>query len=455
VKSLSFPVLPAKGKKERGSLHDRSTCNLFERHLTMSAAAQVAPRKVTDGWCQIPNSLIENARTLTAAEFYLSLIVLRKDKRHGPVVLTAKNWQEWTGLSPRMMDYATAGLTQKGLLKVEGRGDKATYAFDDDKWETYLRTAAPEERPKTQGRKAVKPVAAKPGAMVHPECAHECALLKQDRQETKGGITLVPAPVPIAQPVAQTAPPTPSNPRRSVKQMHSESPSAATNFAQPVAQIDHYALAWSLTLSTLQAIFPDVGTPFLVQLLNSVRSSGFADVTDEELSVAVQRAWNRKRNVQKGEGLFLLTVPDAVRVIRGTPKRDVEAEQRSEFQRQQTAILTMIGKVATILHEKGFDKPAGRLDKLKAEFAGSDPLRGDGMEQLENQMAEIEREAVKLSLANLTPDEKREAKELAKRCAKPYAERMSLDQVAEMENQFMERAALNALGIPRLSLFYV
>ena len=292
-----------------------------------TAAAPVPRRKPTEGYFTVPNSFAENQNLLTPAEQRFALIVLRRQggmDKSTAVLVPDSYWEAWTGLKPRIKDSAEKGLRKKGLV-IEGRGRKAMYRFDRPSWESYVRHA-PRSKPRTEGR-SLEP---KEGAQVHPNChANGCAVLRSETGED--GITPIDASQ-FAQPVAHSAVvqidqaaildrwsdhgPLDTRPQKPIGcplRSKQPSPSIAAQVAQPVAQTV-YAL-WARTMHALQSAFPLCGLSFLVRLLAVVRAM-FADVTDAELARAIVFAFGRAAGKQKTEGLFLSTVPDAVKYLR-------------------------------------------------------------------------------------------------------------------------------------------
>lgn len=288
----------------------------------MSAAASPSLKNVTKGWTPIPVSLIENQAALAPGELRLALVVLRRgDDR--PISDT--HWTKWTGLSPRLKEYAIKGLREKGLV-VEGRGDEAKFSWDGHAWSRYVHTLPPVGEP-TKARTAGRSVDPKPGAKVHAECRDKgCAMLRAEC--ASGGLSLI-TPTGIAKPVAQSSTvgtPSPlvtssaasSSTATSTTQLTSIS---STPIAQPVAQSAYWNLSavWAQTLAALQAVFPLIDVSFLVRLLSIVQVL-FKDVTDSELAKAVNRAYSETGSRMKSEGLFLKTVPEALAASRRVPK---------------------------------------------------------------------------------------------------------------------------------------
>jgi len=146
---------------------------------------QSETRSATQGFALIPNSILENLGAFPPCELYLVLILNRRGTRlvgnsveeQECTVTDDGIWKAWTGLDRRMKNRAINGLKQKGCLVVSGHGSKATFKFDRNGWENWVKKQPlTERRAKTITR--VKPVAAKPKQQIHPECReHGCQKL--------------------------------------------------------------------------------------------------------------------------------------------------------------------------------------------------------------------------------------------------------------------------------------
>jgi hypothetical protein len=412
--------------------------------VSASALAPVAVpsavRNPTRGYAEIPNSLIENQAILTRAELSLALIVLRRAGPDGSAKISDSNWQSWTGLSPRNKEYAAAGLKAKGLV-VEGRGDQALYSFRRSAWDDYVRQAERDARPRTLGRpKAVSP---KPGAKVHPDCAESgCAMMCAPER-----LTFVPA-TPVAQPVAQINH-APASGRMGLGDLialetKTATPTAATPNAQPVAQTaSAIAKQWEGTLLALRCVFPFIGFKFLGRLVATVRRS-FPSVSDSELAEAVAIAWQRKKRFQKGEGLFLFTVPEAVAVLQNKPAPAPPSDTSMLLKRQITA-------AAKCLHERGgeFSKLAGRLVDIGRMIDETDDL-----ENVQAQLEEVEQRVIVLARASLNLPEREIIGRAVEAQTRRYVGKMSAAQLEGLAAQIAARETLSLLNIPRLGVLY-
>jgi hypothetical protein len=260
-----------------------------------SPASDISSRTATQGYAQIPNSIIENQAMLTPAELALALIVLRR----GENTVSDKNWVDWTGKDPRMKEYAIRGLKDKGCLHVRGRGQRAKYYFERDKWDFLVRSRPRHERARTLGRS--RSVTAKTGMQVHQECRERgCSRLCESQ--------VIPFPATeVAKPVSQTE----------IKPPPKEEPSPPPKGG------------WELTLSAIRQYFPHVGPEFVEKLRVAIIQHGVRQYTDLSIAESIHKARKARRN-QQSEGLFLHTVPEILAAAIETNKPGIEAKTRQE-----------------------------------------------------------------------------------------------------------------------------
>ncbi len=83
-----------------------------------------------------------------------------------------------------------------------------------------------------------------------------------------------------------------------------------------------------------------------------------------------------------------------------------------------------------------------------------DALCGD-LEKLEQRLREIEEKMIAQLRASANEAALLEARHALDLDLKPYRGKMSADQLATLEKQFLERRLLERAGLPRLSLFYL
>lgn len=100
-------------------------------------------------------------------------------------------------------------------------------------------------------------------------------------------------------------------------------------------------------------------------------------------------------------------------------------------------------------------KNAGHADLASAlESLDLDSLFFD-LEQLEQRLTAIEEKTIARLRAAASEEALFEARRALDRDLKPYRGKMTADQLAMLEKQFLERRLLESAGLPRLSLFYL
>ena len=104
---------------------------------------------------------------------------------------------------------------------------------------------------------------------------------------------------------------------------------------------------------------------------------------------------------------------------------------------------------ADLLRKGGNDDLAASLDTLDLTALYSD------LEQLEQRLTAIEEKMIARLRAAASDDALFEARRSLDQELKPYRGKMTADQLAMLEKQFLERRLLEGSGLPRLSLFYL
>jgi len=101
------------------------------------------------------------------------------------------------------------------------------------------------------------------------------------------------------------------------------------------------------------------------------------------------------------------------------------------------------------LRTAGHGDLAQSLERLNLE-----ELYGD-LEQLEQRLTAIEEKMIARARAAASEEALFEARRALDQELKPYRGKMSAEQLATLERQFLDRKVLEAAGLPRLSLFYL
>lgn len=100
-------------------------------------------------------------------------------------------------------------------------------------------------------------------------------------------------------------------------------------------------------------------------------------------------------------------------------------------------------------------KDAGQADLARSLEAIDLDARYADLEKLEQELTRVEEALICRLRAAASAEEVLEARRALDRELKPYRGKMSAEQVATLEQQFLDRRLLESAGLPRLSLFYL
>jgi len=113
------------------------------------------------------------------------------------------------------------------------------------------------------------------------------------------------------------------------------------------------------------------------------------------------------------------------------------------------SVRAFVNHSAAVLRTAGHEELAASLAALDLEVLYSDP------EQLEQRLTAIEKQLVMRARAMASAEAQSEARRALDVELKPYRGKMTADQFAVLEDQFLERRLLETAGLPRLSLIYI
>ena len=136
---------------------------------------------------------------------------------------------------------------------------------------------------------------------------------------------------------------------------------------------------------------------------------------------------------------------EAQAIAEGAPK--VRKETPPPFSIED--VRAHIGRHAETLRAAGHADLAESLEGLPLET-----LYGD-LEQLEQRLTAIEEKMIARARAAASEEALFEARRALDQELKPYRGKMSTEQLAMLERQFLDRKVLEAARLPRLSLFYL
>jgi len=112
-------------------------------------------------------------------------------------------------------------------------------------------------------------------------------------------------------------------------------------------------------------------------------------------------------------------------------------------------VQTFVAANAAKLKKAGNEELATALENLDLTALYSD------LEQLEQRLTAIEEKMIARLRAGANEEALFEARRSLDADLKPYRGKMTADQLAMLEKQFLDRRLLEAAGLPRLSLFYL
>jgi hypothetical protein len=113
------------------------------------------------------------------------------------------------------------------------------------------------------------------------------------------------------------------------------------------------------------------------------------------------------------------------------------------------AVREFLARNAAILRKAGQDDLASSLEALDAAALYAD------LEQLEQRLTAIEEKMIARLRASASDEALFEARRTLDLELKPYRGKMTADQLARLEKQFLDRKLLESAALPRLSLFYL
>ena len=105
---------------------------------------------------------------------------------------------------------------------------------------------------------------------------------------------------------------------------------------------------------------------------------------------------------------------------------------------------------ATLRAAAGYDEIADALERLAGEAAA----HLADLEDLERRLTVLEEKMIAAARARRTEEQLLDSRRELDRQLRPYRGKMSAEQLALLEKQYLERHLLESAGLPRLSLFY-
>jgi hypothetical protein len=111
----------------------------------------------------------------------------------------------------------------------------------------------------------------------------------------------------------------------------------------------------------------------------------------------------------------------------------------------------LASNAAELRTRPGFEELAAAVERLAADAAAH---YGD-LEDLERRLTALEDKMIAIARSRQTDDDLLRARRELDLQLRPYRGKMTAEQLAMLEKQYLERQLLEASGLPRLSLFYL
>jgi hypothetical protein len=137
---------------------------------------------------------------------------------------------------------------------------------------------------------------------------------------------------------------------------------------------------------------------------------------------------------------------EAKAIAEGKPSPAQRTEAAPPF--TENELENYLKKNAAGLRQAGFDEFAATLDRLAAE------LHAD-LEELEQRLTALEDKLLATLRSRQTEEELFNARRDLDLSLKPYRGKMTAEQLAMLERQYLDRRLLESANLPRLSLFYL
>jgi hypothetical protein len=130
----------------------------------------------------------------------------------------------------------------------------------------------------------------------------------------------------------------------------------------------------------------------------------------------------------------------------GTDQPRPERQEAAPF--ESTELQSYLKRNAESLRKAGFDEAAASLEQF---LAG--PL--DDLEDLEQRLGILEQKLIATLRTRQSEEEALASRKSLDSQLRPYRSKMTADQLAMLERQYLDRDLLEKANIPRLSLFYL
>ncbi len=165
------------------------------------------------------------------------------------------------------------------------------------------------------------------------------------------------------------------------------------------------------------------------------------------IDVAFEKWRSRPKKTQMVNSLAFCAqaILTEAQIMAGTEQPRPEQQEAPPFESGE--LQSYLARNAEALRKAGFDEVAASLEQM---LAG--PL--DNLEDLEQRLGILEQKVIAILRARQSEEDALAARKSLDNQLRPYRSKMTADQLAMLERQYLDRDLLDNARIPRLSLFY-
>jgi hypothetical protein len=189
-------------------------------------------------------------------------------------------------------------------------------------------------------------------------------------------------------------------------------------------------------------------------LIESWRNSGVPlEAVLRGIDTAFEKWHAQKKRRQNVNSLAYCTqavMEEADRMAGLTPARRAPQAAEAPFSEEELRN-HFVGNAALLRAHSGFGEIAMALDRLAADV----PTQMADLEQLEQRLTALDDKLLALLRSQADDEVLFQLRRDLDQQLKPYRGKMTADQLALLERQFLDRKLLDRLGLKRLSLFYL
>lgn len=167
------------------------------------------------------------------------------------------------------------------------------------------------------------------------------------------------------------------------------------------------------------------------------------------IDVAFEK-WRSKRVKYREVNSLAYCAQAVMQEAEAMAKGGVPRETKAPFQMEE--LRSYLTRNASALQDReGFKEIANSLEKLASEAE----QHYSDLESLEQHLTVLEEKMSAIAKASQTDSDMLQARRELDATLRPYRGKMTADQLAMLERQYLERALLEKAALPRLSLFYL